>query len=263
MVFTILGCGTSTGVPLIHCHCSVCRSKNPKNRRLRASAWVQFRGKNFLIDTATDFREQALRARIPRIDAVLYTHPHADHIHGIDELRSFNYAQGTPIPLYGNDWTCEEFEQKFAYIFHPTTQEGGGIPQLTLNRFSTALPELAIQGTSVTPISLLHGSKESVGYRFDSIAYVTDCSYISAASLERMKDLDVLILDCLRIEAHGTHFNLEQALEIITQVRPGKTYLTHLGHDFDYAKWAKRLPKGVALAYDGLKIRYGNSTRER
>jgi phosphoribosyl 1,2-cyclic phosphate phosphodiesterase len=251
---TILGCGTSTGVPLIHCSCSVCRSKNPRNQRLRASAWIQTGGKSFLIDTSTDLRQQAIRAGIRRIDAVLYTHPHADHIHGIDELRSYNFVQKQSIPIWGNRWTCTELRERFPYIFKPTPTEGGGVPLLTLNEFSTSAQALEVEGISIIPLSVSHGSKECVGYRINGVAYVTDCSYIPPQSLDRMRGLSTLVLDCLRLQPHGTHFNLDQALDVISEVRPRRTYLTHLGHDFDYTKTNRRLPPGVELAYDGLKI---------
>ena len=251
----ILGCGTSTGVPLISCKCHVCRSKNPKNRRLRASAWIRTRGKSLLIDTSTDFRQQALREKIPRVDAVLYTHPHADHVHGIDELRSYNFIQGASIPAYGNEWTCRELTHKFEYIFKPQPVEGGGIPQLDLNCIRTESESFEAAGVPIIPISLKHGSQECVAYRIDGIAYVTDCSYIPPLSLDRLRGLSVLVLDCLRIQPHGTHFNLDQALEVISELRPKKTFLTHLGHDFEYTEWTKKLPKGVYLAYDGLSIR--------
>lgn len=254
---TILGCGTSTGVPIPTCKCSVCRSRNPRNHRLRASAWLQARGKSILIDTATDLRQQALRERIARVDAVLYTHPHTDHTHGIDELRAYNFSQQASIPLYGNAWTCEDLGSRFPYIFKPGPVEGGGIPQLLLNQIDSGAEQLVIAGISVRPVALRHGSKECVAYRFESVAYVTDCSYIPESSLERLKGLATLVLDCVRLEPHGTHLNLDRALEVVSQVRPKKTYLTHLGHDFDYAKWSRpgKLPNGVHLAYDGLKIR--------
>jgi len=251
---TILGCGTSTGVPLISCKCAVCRSKNPKNHRLRASAWLQARGKQILIDTSTDLRQQALRQRIGRVDAVLYTHPHADHIHGIDELRSYNYAQKATIPLYGNAWSAQELRERFGYIFNPGPVEGGGIPLLSIHEFSTESSEIDVVGVPVIPISLKHGSKECVGYRIESVAYISDCSSLPEKSLERLQGLSALVLDCLRIAPHGTHFNLEQALEAAARIGAKKTYLTHLGHDFDYPKWVKKLPKGITLAYDGLTI---------
>lgn len=259
MVLTILGSGTSTGVPLISCHCRVCRSRNPRNHRLRASAWLRSKDRGVLIDAATDLRQQALRFRVDRVDAVLFTHPHADHVHGIDELRSYNFIQRTDIPVFGNDWTRQELFAKFSYIFEPGPVEGGGIPRLGFRLIQgkqKSIPEMdKLLGSRVIPISVSHGSKECLGYRIGSVAYVTDCSYIPPKSLDRLQGLSVLVLDCLRLQQHGTHLNLDQALEIAERVRARKTYLTHLGHDFDYATWVKRLPKGVSLAYDGLRIR--------
>ena len=251
---TVLGCGTSTGVPLLRCRCSVCTSPNPKNQRLRASVWVETQGKSFLIDTSTDLRQQALRADIERVDAVLYTHPHADHVHGIDELRSFNFLQKQRIPVFGNAWTARELRSKFDYIFQPGPQEGGGIPQLDLTELPDSPEMIDVLGVAVQLIPVKHGTQDCLGFRFDSVAYVTDCSYIPDTSLERLQGLSVLVLDCLRLTPHGTHLNLEQALAVIEKVRPERTYLTHLGHDFDYAESHPRLPKGVSLAYDGLKV---------
>ncbi len=261
---TLLGTGTSTGVPLIHCSCKVCKSKDRRNHRLRASAWVVINGKSILIDTSTDLRAQAIREKIKRIDAVLYTHPHADHIHGIDELRSFNFVQQETIPLYGNDWVTSELKTRFGYIFNPGPVEGGGIPLLSLQTIAGSSKDIKIQGVNVVPLPVQHGSKEALGYRFNSatksVAYLTDCSYISDATLRRLEGLDVLVLDCLRLEPHPTHFNLDQALETIERLRPRKTYLTHLGHDFEYSTFKKnrgfKIPRGVFLAYDGLKIRF-------
>jgi phosphoribosyl 1,2-cyclic phosphate phosphodiesterase len=255
VVTTILGCGTSTGVPVVACHCKVCRSKSPKNKRLRASIWWQTRNKSIVIDTGPDFRQQALRAGIERVDAVLYSHPHADHCHGIDDLRAFNFIQKGVLPVYGNAWTEREFQKKFPYAFSLKDPEGGGIPQLGFQLIPPEANTLDILGVPVTPLPCAHGSHESLGYRIDSVAYVTDTSYIPASTLDRMKDLSVLILDCVRIQAHPTHLNVDRALEVVSQLRPKRTFLTHLGHDFDYNTWSKKLPKGVALAYDGLKLR--------
>ena len=174
MIWTILGCGTSTGVPVINCKCKVCRSRNPKNNRLRASAWVETGGKSFLIDTSTDLRQQALKWKVPRIDAVLYTHPHADHISGIDELRTYNFFQKGSIPLYGNSWTCTELLQRYPYIFNPGAVEGGGIPLLQLNEISGQTKQITVAGIPITPLSVQHGSKETLGYRIGTVAYVTD-----------------------------------------------------------------------------------------
>lgn len=254
MEVTILGSGTSTGVPAIQCKCSVCISDDLKNKRLRASAWLRIQGQSILIDTSTDLRTQALRADIKRVDAVLYTHPHADHIHGIDELRSFNFIQRQSIPVYGNHWTSKELKTKFSYIFHPGPVEGGGIPQLTLNEFDPEEKEIRVLGIPITPIPVPHGTQQCVGYRIHSFAYVTDCNEIPEKSLQRMRNLKTLVLDCVREKAHATHLNLEKALWVVNQIRPTQTYLTHLSHDFDYSTWMKRLPSGVALAYDGLVI---------
>ncbi len=254
MRLTFLGTGNSTGVPLLQCPCSVCRSSNTKNRRLRSSVWLEVQGKSFLIDTATDLRQQALKAKIPRVDAVLYTHPHADHIHGIDELRSFNFIQKSSIPVYGNTWTCEELKTKFPYIFNPSPVEGGGIPQLTLHRIDAHEDFIDILGIRVVPLSVQHGSQECVGYRIGQVAYITDCHSIPPASLKRLEGLSILILDCLRIEPHPTHFTLKQALMTAFELKPKKTYLTHLGHELDYSKESKKLPKNIFLAYDGLVI---------
>jgi phosphoribosyl 1,2-cyclic phosphate phosphodiesterase len=258
----ILGCGTSTGVPLMFCDCKVCRSRNPKNKRLRASIWLRAEGKSVLIDTSTDLRQQALRERIPRIDCILYTHPHADHVSGIDEMRAFNYIQKQRIPAYGNAWTCEELRSRFPYIFAPADKiEGGGIPLLDLRLFEGNSDALDAEGLRLVPVSLAHGSQECIGYRYGSLAYITDCSTIPEPSMKRLEDLDTLVLDCLRIAPHGTHFNLEQSLAIVERLKPKRTVLTHLGHDFDYDEWvgSKRkrgkLPPNVTLAYDGMHLR--------
>ena len=186
---TILGSGTSTGVPLIQCKCLTCRSKNPRNQRLRASVWIQTRGKSFLVDTSPDLRAQALRARIPRIDAVLYTHPHADHISGIDELRSFNFIQKEEIPVYGNSWTWEDLNLRYQYIFKPSRVEGGGIPRLKFHLIPSELEEIQILGVPVLPLPVLHGSQTTLGFRIDSVAYLTDCSYIPTQVLDRLQGL--------------------------------------------------------------------------
>lgn len=252
---TLLGCGTSSGVPLLFCNCAVCRSKDPKNNRLRTSGWIQTQGKSILIDTSTDLRQQALKHKIPRVDAILYTHPHADHVSGIDEIRSFNYIQKASIPAFGNHWTCRELVARYPYIFNPSVNhEGGGIPQVTIKEFKSSAETIDVVGVKVVPVALSHGREECIGYRFNSVGYVTDCSYISEESLQRLENLECLVLDCLRIESHGTHFNLERALEIAARLKPKKTVLTHLGHDFDYKKWSKKLPRGVVLGFDGLVL---------
>ncbi len=258
---TILGCGTSTGVPMLQCRCPVCTSRNRKNRRLRASAWLKTRGKSFLIDTSTDLREQALRENIDRVDAILYTHPHSDHVSGIDDVRSFNYLQKSSIPAYGNSWTERELTSRYPYIFNPQgPSEGGGVPQIQFHLIPDGTTSIEVEGVTIETLTLKHGSQDVLAFRVENVAYLTDCNFIPDEAVARLQGLDILILDCLRLERHGTHFNLEESLHFIPRVNPRKTILTHLGHDFEYGEWTKRgpgakLPKNVTLAYDGMHVR--------
>lgn len=262
---TILGCGTSSGVPLIGCTCAVCRSRHPKNKRLRASVWVKTGGKSILVDTSSDLRQQALREKITHVDSILFTHPHSDHTSGIDDVRAFNFLQKLSIPAYGNAWTVRELRARYDYIFNPDPHyKGGGRPMVDLLEFDANVPHLNVDGVRVVPVPVDHGGHECVGFRFSGktgdIAYLTDCSTIPESSRERLMGLRYLVLDCVRVQKHGTHLNVADALEIAAALRPEKTFLTHLGHDFDYATWTRRgprarLPKNVTLAYDGLKIK--------
>ncbi|RYZ67683.1 MAG: MBL fold metallo-hydrolase [Proteobacteria bacterium] len=258
---TILGCGTSTGVPLLQCRCPVCTSRNRKNRRLRASAWLKTRGKSFLIDTSSDLREQALRENIDRVDAILYTHPHSDHVAGIDDVRAFNFLQKMRIPAYGNAWTHRDLTSRYPYIFTPQgLPEGGGIPEIDFNLIPDGTKSIEVQGVKFETLSVKHGSQDVLAYRVENVAYLTDCNHVPEEAAERLHGLEVLILDCLRLTKHGTHFHLDEALEFITKIKPRKTILTHLSHDFDYEEWTKRgsdakLPRNVTLAYDGMCIR--------
>ena len=248
---TILGSGTSTGVPLIGCDCQVCLSSDARNKRTRSSILISLEAGNILVDTSTDLRYQALKNCIKSVDAVLFTHAHADHVHGIDELRSFNFLQKSAIPCYGNALTLERIETMFSYIFRGNSSNGGGIPRLTMNEASA---EIDMLGESIIPIEVLHGELPILGYRFSGFAYITDCSQIPDSSMEKMEGLDLLILGALRHKPHSTHFSIDEALDVIKKLKPKKALLTHLGHDLDYEKMMTWLPEDVGLAYDGMTI---------
>jgi phosphoribosyl 1,2-cyclic phosphate phosphodiesterase len=250
MRLTILGSGTSTGVPTIGCNCTVCTSSDPKNIRTRASLWVEHKDRHFLIDTSTDLRQQALTNKIPRVDDVLFTHAHADHVLGIDELRVYNFHQKAAIPCYGGKETLERLRQMFSYVFTPEANESFK-PQLTLNEVTGAFK---LHGLEILPVPVRHGSLQIFGYRFAGTAYVTDCNFIPEESKKMLKNLDLLILSAIRYQPHPTHFSLNEALEAIRELAPKRAILTHLSHAFDYSKVNSELPKTVELAYDGMRI---------
>ena len=250
MRITILGSGTSTGVPAIGCRCPVCSSTNSKNTRSRASVFIRLRHAGLLIDTSTDLRLQALTYGVDRIDAVLYTHAHADHVHGIDELRSFNYLQQAPIPCYGNRTTIAQLKSRFGYVFANGTGPGYK-PQLIPYEL---LAPREIGGVLVEPVDVMHGEDRIYGYRIGPMAYVTDCSAIPDASRAQLRELALLIVSAIRYDAHPTHFTLAQALAVIEDVRPRRAVLTHLSHDFEYETVNAQLPAGVELAYDGMVL---------
>ncbi|MBI3543493.1 MAG: MBL fold metallo-hydrolase [Deltaproteobacteria bacterium] len=248
---TVLGCGTSAGVPLLACKCRVCASKNPRNNRTRASVTIQAGATTFLIDTSPDLRAQALRNEVHWIDSVLFTHPHADHIHGLDDLRNYNYLMARSIPCYGNQWTLDELTERFSYIFNENTQLGGGKPMLTLQLIEK---RIKIKGVTVQPLELLHGQMPVLGYRINDVAYITDCSYIPDRTFRYLKGLEVLVLDCLRPAAHTTHLSVETALAFAKKIGAKKTFFTHMGHEIEYKKFARSLPRTMFPAYDGLVV---------
>lgn len=248
MLVTILGSGTSAGVPMIGCTCPVCTSDNPKNRRLRASASVQVGKCVLLLDTSTDLREQAMRYNLDRVDAVLYTHAHADHIHGIDEMRVYNFRQLNAIPCYGNQDIGRRIRNYFDYIFHDELQESFR-PFLD---FHEVEGPFSVKGVQVVPVPLLHGSLEVLGYRIGNFAYLTDVSKIPDASLKLLEGLEVLVLDALRHRPHATHFSLDEAVEVASRLKPARTALTHISHVMEHDQVNLELPKGIELAYDGM-----------
>jgi phosphoribosyl 1,2-cyclic phosphate phosphodiesterase len=248
---TFLGTGTSHGVPMIGCGCPVCTSTDPRDRRWRPSLAVEVEaGPTLLVDTSPDLRAQALRFGLGRVDAVLFTHPHADHLLGLDDIRRYNALQNAAIPCYGDPGTIQEVRRVFAYAFAPH-QHGGGVPQL---RLFPMVGACSFGPMIVTPVPVFHGRLPIHGYRFGSFAYVTDCSTIPEASWPLLEGVRVLAIDALRHRPHPTHFTVAQAIEVVERLRPERALLTHICHDLGHAETAAGLPAGVEVAYDGLVV---------
>ncbi len=246
---TFLGTGTSHGVPMIGCRCPVCRSDDPKDRRLRPSVHVDVEGgPALLIDTATDLRQQALACSLTKVDAVLYTHAHADHVMGLDELRRFNALKGGGIPVFADAPTATQLRRMFTYAFVPASGQGGGVPELSL---SEVTGPFVVEGVMVTPVPIFHGTQPVLGFRIGRFAYLTDCSRIPEASYPLLDDLDVLVLDALRHRPHPTHFTVAEAVAVAQRVGARHTYFTHICHDLPHVETCAALPPGMALAWDG------------
>jgi phosphoribosyl 1,2-cyclic phosphate phosphodiesterase len=252
--FILLGTGTSVGVPAIGCGCDVCRSANPLNSRTRCSAIVGLPGGNLLIDTSPDMRQQLLREQIGIVHAVLFTHEHADHVFGLDDLRIMQFHLGGPVPLYCEPRVEERIRKSYDYAFKSAEHlHTGAVPQLVFRRIG--LEPFEVLGAQVTPIRLKHGKRlEVLGFRIGNVAYCTDTNAIPPESMEKLAGLDVLILDALRPRGHATHFSLEEAIEVARLLAPKQTYFTHMSHELDHEATNAALPAGMALAYDGLRI---------
>jgi len=248
MRVTMLGTGTSFGVPSVACECPVCLSTDPRNQRTRASIYVELDNAAVLVDTATEFRVQALRHRLRRVDAVLYTHAHADHVGGLDDLRRF--ADPGPLPCYGDLATGAALLKRFDYAFQPPAWPGAA-PHL---EFRPIFGPFQAAGQDVVPVPLRHGRMPVLGFRIGPIAYATDCSEVPAEARGLLHDLELLILDGLRFTPHPTHFTVPEALEVIADLRPRRALLTHMSHEVDHATVSAALPPGVELAYDGLVV---------
>ena len=246
-----LGTGTSHGVPMIGCECRTCTSSDPRDHRLRPSVLVKLpTGASVLVDASPDLRAQALRHRILAVEAVLFTHPHADHILGLDETRRFRTSSGGRLPCFGDPETIAEVRRVVDYAFR-NGQEGGGVPRLEL------LPvtgPFEAAGWRVVPVPILHGELPIHGYRIGGFAYLTDCSAIPASSWPLLEGLHTLVIDALRVAPHPTHFSLQEALDVAERLRPARALLTHVSHDLKHEETSRRLPAGVDLAYDGLAI---------
>jgi phosphoribosyl 1,2-cyclic phosphate phosphodiesterase len=260
---TMLGTGTSHGVPMIGCDCRVCGSDDPRDRRSRPSILIERidepvdgtsparSTRHILVDTSTDLRAQALAFDVRRVDAILFTHSHADHVLGLDEVRRFNVLQRETIPVYGDERTLSDLRQTFGYIFNAGTPQGGGIPQLRLSRIAGPF---TLGGLEIVPVPLWHGRRPILGYRVGSFAYLTDCNAIPDESWPLLHGVRTLVLDALRDRPHPTHFTVAEALDAAARIGADRTYFTHVCHDLPHAETNARLPRGVELAYDGLVL---------
>ncbi|EAY31452.1 MBL fold metallo-hydrolase [Microscilla marina] len=253
MKVTVLGSGTSQGVPVIACDCEVCQSLDYRDQRLRAAIHIEVDNQSIVVDTGPDFRQQMLRERITSLDAVLYTHQHKDHTAGMDDLRSFNFKQEKDVPVYARAEVMQQLKQEFAYIFVAKEKKYPGV--LNIEEFIIENRPFDINGTTIIPIEVLHHKLPVFGFRVQNFTYVTDTNYIADNEIEKMKGTEFLILDALRKEEHISHFNIDQALEVIAKVQPKQAYLTHISHKMGlHADVNAELPENVQLAYDGLQI---------
>ena len=236
---------------MIGCECATCQSDDPRDQRLRPSIYVETPSTAILVDAGPDLRTQALTHRIRRVDAIVFTHGHADHILGLDDVRRFNYMQQRPMACYGDARTIDDVRQTFAYAFDPRTMKGGGLPQI--ETFEIAGP-FCIGDCEIVPVPLFHGRRPILGFRFGAFAYLTDCNFIPEESFALLDGLDVLVIDALRDRPHPTHFTLAEAIEASRRIGANHTLFTHMCHDLPHAATSARLPAGVALAYDGLVV---------
>jgi phosphoribosyl 1,2-cyclic phosphate phosphodiesterase len=247
----LLGTGTSHGVPMIGCDCSVCTSPDPRDKRTRSSIAVQLESGTILVDTTPELRIQCLANGVTRADAVLFTHAHADHVTGLDDLRRFNWLQRAPLTCYGDADTIATVERMFPYAFDHHSSYISSKPQLHLSPIEG---ELELLGQRIVPVPLFHGPMPVLGFRFGPFAYCTDCSVIPESSFELLRDLDVLVLDALRHKPHPTHFTLEQAVEAAHQIGARQTFFTHIAHELGHVSTNAALPPNMALGYDGQVI---------
>ena len=249
----MLGVGSSAGTPVVGCRCNTCMSSDLRNKRTRCSSLITLdSGENILIDTGPDLRNQALREDITRVDAVLYTHTHADHLHGIDDLRAFCVLQRKQIPLYAKQDAVEHITNKFGYAL----REPSNFWEMPVLRAEAVAESFQLFGVTVTPIPVMHGRSEIFGYRIGNFAYLTDVSDIPESSFALLENCDILLIDCLREAAHPTHINIEQSLRYISRIAAKQSYMIHMTHDLEYASLANRLPKNVFVGFDGLKCQF-------
>lgn len=249
---TFLGTGTSQGIPVIGSRHPVCLSDDPKDTRLRSSVLIQWNDRNYVIDCGPDFRQQILRVSCDRLDGILFTHEHADHTSGIDDIRPFFFRQGD-IPIYATDRVVTDLKRRFSYIFQ-TDNKYPGTPSVQINTIKKNTV-FSLEEKQVIPIEVMHNKLPVMGFRIDNFAYLTDVKTVEKDQLKKLKDCDVLVLNVLRIDPHPTHLNLEEALDMIDLIKPKRTYFTHISHLLGFhEKLSKQLPNNIFLAYDNLKI---------
>lgn len=248
---TFLGTGTSAGVPMPACDCEVCKSTDPKDKRLRCSILIEYKNKNIVIDAGPDFRYQMLRAGVKKIDAIVFTHEHRDHTAGLDDIRAYNFIQNQPIRVYLHERIKKVFHLQFNYIFDSPNYPG--IPQIDWHIIENK--PFFIDDIEFNPIEVLHYKLPVLGFRIDNFTYITDANYISDIELEKVKGTEIMVLNALRHEAHISHFTLNEALEVIGKINPKKAYLTHMSHQMGlHASESLKLPENVQFAYDCLEI---------
>lgn len=250
---TFLGTGTSQGIPLIGCHCEVCDSPDPRDKRLRSSALIEYEGIKVVIDAGPDFRQQMLREDVSDLDAIILTHPHKDHTGGLDDVRAFNYITGKNMPVYCEPNVLESLKMEYSYAFKEFKYPG--VPEFEVH--TIGIEPFKINGVEIIPVRAMHYKLPVLGYRFGKLGYLTDANYISDEEIEKFRGVSVFVINTIRREKHISHFSLDEALDVARRVGARHTYLTHLSHQIDkHSELSLFLPEGVTPAYDMLQVKF-------